>query len=82
MFREGSLIHPSKMDLEDSLVGGGTSGRVDMAALSGEFSDLVQIKKQLLSVMSLCKERGLVHSVKWYGTIIINIIIIIIILCS
>ncbi|CAL8304583.1 unnamed protein product, partial [Gadus morhua 'NCC'] len=30
-----------------------------------EFGDLVQIKKQLISVISLCKERGLVHSVKW-----------------
>uniref|UniRef100_A0A8C5FTS9 Cdc23 domain-containing protein n=1 Tax=Gadus morhua TaxID=8049 RepID=A0A8C5FTS9_GADMO len=37
-----------------------------MAALCSEFGDLVQIKKQLISVISLCKERGLVHSVKWY----------------
>ncbi|KAK0154937.1 Cell division cycle protein 23 [Merluccius polli] len=36
-----------------------------MAALCSEFGDLVQIKKQLISVISLCKERGLVHSVKW-----------------
>ncbi|KAG7274346.1 LOW QUALITY PROTEIN: hypothetical protein CRUP_028667 [Coryphaenoides rupestris] len=37
-----------------------------MAALcSLEFGDLVQIKKQLITVISLCKERGLVHSVKW-----------------
>ncbi|XP_060792015.1 cell division cycle protein 23 homolog [Neoarius graeffei] len=35
------------------------------AALSSEFSDLVQIKKQLISMISQCKERGLVHSVKW-----------------
>lgn len=35
------------------------------AALSSEFSDLVQIKKQLISIISQCKERGLVHSVKW-----------------
>ncbi|KAG7321135.1 hypothetical protein KOW79_015550 [Hemibagrus wyckioides] len=36
-----------------------------MAALSSDFSDLVQIKKQLISMISQCKERGLVHSVKW-----------------
>lgn len=36
-----------------------------MAALSSEFGDLVQIKKQLISVISLCKERGLLHSAKW-----------------
>ncbi|KAG5844177.1 hypothetical protein ANANG_G00158860 [Anguilla anguilla] len=36
-----------------------------MAALSSEFGDLVQIKKQLIYVITLCRERGLVHSVKW-----------------
>ncbi|XP_048850941.1 cell division cycle protein 23 homolog [Brienomyrus brachyistius] len=36
-----------------------------MAALSPEFGDLVQIKKQLISVIGLCRERGLVHSAKW-----------------
>ncbi|KAJ8276331.1 hypothetical protein COCON_G00080830 [Conger conger] len=36
-----------------------------MAALSTEFGDLVQIKKQLIYVITLCRERGLVHSVKW-----------------
>uniref|UniRef100_A0A673LGY3 Cyclosome subunit 8 n=1 Tax=Sinocyclocheilus rhinocerous TaxID=307959 RepID=A0A673LGY3_9TELE len=30
-----------------------------------EFGDLVQIKKQLISIIAQCKERGLVHSVKW-----------------
>uniref|UniRef100_A0A3Q4N7C4 Cyclosome subunit 8 n=1 Tax=Neolamprologus brichardi TaxID=32507 RepID=A0A3Q4N7C4_NEOBR len=35
-----------------------------MAALCSEFGDLVQIKKQLISVISLCKERGLLHSAK------------------
>lgn len=36
-----------------------------MAALCAEFGDLVQIKKQLISVISLCKDRGLLHSAKW-----------------
>lgn len=36
-----------------------------MAALCSEFGDLVKIKKQLISVISLCKERGLLHSAKW-----------------
>ncbi|KAI2650928.1 hypothetical protein H4Q32_018911 [Labeo rohita] len=35
------------------------------ATRSSEFGDLVQIKKQLISVIAQCKERGLVHSVKW-----------------
>lgn len=37
-----------------------------MADLCSEFGDLVQIKKQLISVISLCKERGLLHSAKWW----------------
>ncbi|XP_028842596.1 cell division cycle protein 23 homolog [Denticeps clupeoides] len=36
-----------------------------MAALSAEFGDLNQVKKQLIGVISQCRERGLVHSVKW-----------------
>lgn len=36
-----------------------------MAALCSEFGDLVQIKKQLISIISLCKERGLLQSGKW-----------------
>uniref|UniRef100_A0A9J7XWX0 CDC23 (cell division cycle 23, yeast, homolog) n=1 Tax=Cyprinus carpio carpio TaxID=630221 RepID=A0A9J7XWX0_CYPCA len=35
------------------------------ATRSSEFGDLVQIKKQLISITAQCKERGLVHSVKW-----------------
>ncbi|KAF4098143.1 cell division cycle protein 23 homolog isoform X1 [Onychostoma macrolepis] len=35
------------------------------ATRSSEFGDLVQIKKQLISIVAQCKERGLVHSVKW-----------------
>lgn len=42
-----------------------THEKMAAASLSSEFSDLVQIKKQLISVISQCKERGLVHSVKW-----------------
>uniref|UniRef100_A0A672R1C0 Cyclosome subunit 8 n=1 Tax=Sinocyclocheilus grahami TaxID=75366 RepID=A0A672R1C0_SINGR len=39
-----------------------------MAAMrSSEFGDLVQIKKQLISIIAQCKERGLVHSVKCAG---------------
>ncbi|MEE6479948.1 hypothetical protein FKM82_012416 [Ascaphus truei] len=36
-----------------------------MATAGGQFSDLRDIKKQLLSVTWLCRERGLLHSVKW-----------------
>uniref|UniRef100_A0A7N8XRZ5 CDC23 (cell division cycle 23, yeast, homolog) n=1 Tax=Mastacembelus armatus TaxID=205130 RepID=A0A7N8XRZ5_9TELE len=36
-----------------------------MAALCSDFGDLVQVKKQLISVITLCKERGLLHSTKW-----------------
>ncbi|XDV39145.1 hypothetical protein PO909_008425 [Leuciscus waleckii] len=35
------------------------------ATRSSELGDLVQIKKQLISIIAQCKERGLVHSVKW-----------------
>uniref|UniRef100_A0A3B3ZU75 Cyclosome subunit 8 n=1 Tax=Periophthalmus magnuspinnatus TaxID=409849 RepID=A0A3B3ZU75_9GOBI len=35
-----------------------------MAALCSEFRDLAEIKKQLISVILLCKERGLLHSAK------------------
>lgn len=46
-------------------LGGVTQTHEKMAALSSDFSDLVQIKKQLISMISQCKARGLVHSVKW-----------------
>ncbi|XP_033907655.2 cell division cycle protein 23 homolog [Acipenser ruthenus] len=36
-----------------------------MAALSSQFGDLVEIKKQLTVIIALCRERGLLHSVKW-----------------
>ncbi|MGH0130234.1 UNVERIFIED_CONTAM: hypothetical protein FKN15_066949 [Acipenser sinensis] len=36
-----------------------------MAALSSQFGDLVEIKKQLTVIIALCRERGLMHSVKW-----------------
>ncbi|KAG9490592.1 cell division cycle protein 23 homolog isoform X3 [Eleutherodactylus coqui] len=36
-----------------------------MAATNSLFSDLREIKKQLLSISWLCRERGLMHSVKW-----------------
>ncbi|XP_005992446.1 cell division cycle protein 23 homolog isoform X1 [Latimeria chalumnae] len=36
-----------------------------MAAVGGQFLDLKEVKKQLLAVISLCSERGLMHNVKW-----------------
>ncbi|MBN3279531.1 CDC23 protein, partial [Polyodon spathula] len=36
-----------------------------MAALSSEFGDLVEIKKQLTVIIALCRDRGLMHIVKW-----------------
>uniref|UniRef100_W5MTM3 CDC23 (cell division cycle 23, yeast, homolog) n=1 Tax=Lepisosteus oculatus TaxID=7918 RepID=W5MTM3_LEPOC len=36
-----------------------------METLSCDFNDLVKIKKDLIAVVALCRERGLAHSVKW-----------------
>uniref|UniRef100_A0A672R1Z7 Cyclosome subunit 8 n=1 Tax=Sinocyclocheilus grahami TaxID=75366 RepID=A0A672R1Z7_SINGR len=41
--------------------------------MTSEFGDLVQIKKQLISIIAQCKERGLVHSVKWASELSVSL---------
>ncbi|XP_076994698.1 cell division cycle protein 23 homolog [Tamandua tetradactyla] len=42
-----------------------TTAVVPVLAASGDFSDLREIKKQLLLIAGLTRERGLLHSSKW-----------------
>lgn len=42
-----------------------TAAVVPVLSTSGDFSNLREIKKQLLLIAGLTRERGLLHSSKW-----------------
>ena len=42
-----------------------TAQGVPVLSASGDFSNLREIKKQLLLIAGLTRERGLLHSSKW-----------------